>query len=176
MQRSAAVRRLRGGFTLLEAIVSAAISATLMTGSYIVLQSSYSAWQAHENDVEAMDNAHGLLRFCVRTLRQAEAVTTITAAGNTVGSITFITPTGATRAIVCDGLGTVNYLEYPGPTTTVLVNAVTGFSMTAFLADGVTATTDVSKIQCVKCTATVTMPRGGGTTRTVSTYAWVRSW
>jgi hypothetical protein len=43
-------------------------------------------------------------------------------------------------------------------------------------ADGVTATTAVDDIQVVKCTVTVTLPRGSGVTRTLSCRAWIRSW
>ena len=60
--------------------------------------------------------------------------------------------------------------------TNTLAKSINQLIFEGFEADGVTPTTVVDDIQIVKCTVQVTLTKGGGTTRTVSAKAWIRSW
>ena len=86
---------MRGGFSLMEMMAATAVMAVLMGTVVVVVRSGYAVWNAQEQDINALENEYGVLRHFVRQMRQADAVTSITAANNTAGSLSFLTATGA---------------------------------------------------------------------------------
>jgi type II secretory pathway pseudopilin PulG len=169
------VSRRRAAFSLLELMVATAMMATLMTSVIVVMRSGYAVWSAQEADIDVLENGYGVLRQFAQQMRQASAVTVITAANNTTGSLTFTTPTGVVRTWAHNGAPKQVYFNN-GASNQLLANKIDTLTFTGYKADGVTATTTVDKIQVVQCTVEVTLPRGSGVTRKLSCRAWVRSW
>jgi prepilin-type N-terminal cleavage/methylation domain-containing protein len=163
------------GFSLLEMMVATAIMATLMTSVVVIVRTGYTIWTAQEDDITAAENANAVLKHFVRELRQATAVTAISAAGSTTGSLSFTNAGGSTRTWSYDS-GQSRVLYNNGTSTQPLAPSINELNFIGYKADGATQTTTVDDIQVVKCTVTVTMSYGGGTTRTVSCRAWIRSW
>lgn len=165
----------RDGFSLLEMMVASAIMATLMTSVVVVVRSGYSVWNAQEQDISIANNANAVLRHFIRELRQAVAVTAISAPSSTSGNLSIQTSGGATRSWSHNsGLSQVSFNN--GVSTQLLAPTINELNFVGYEADGVTATTVVDDIQVVQCTVEVTLTQGGGTTRTVSCRAWLRSW
>jgi prepilin-type N-terminal cleavage/methylation domain-containing protein len=166
--------RSRRGFSLLEMMAATTIMATLTASVVVVMNSGYSAWTAHEADIDVLENGYGVLRHFVRQMRQATAITAITASGNTLGSLSFTTAGGATCTWARNASSDVYYNN--GTSNQILAKGITSLTFTGYKADGVTATTTVTDIQVVQCQVQITLPRGAGVTRTLSTRAWVRTW
>jgi prepilin-type N-terminal cleavage/methylation domain-containing protein len=167
--------RRRSGFSLLEMMVATAIMATLLTSVVVMLRSGYAVWNAQEQDIAVASSGNAVLRHVVRELRQATAVTAISAPASTTGSLTFLTSSGATRSWSYNS-GQSQVLFNNGTATQVLAPAINGLTFVGYEADGVTQTTVVDDIQVVRCSVTVTLTQGGGTVRTIACRAWLRSW
>jgi prepilin-type N-terminal cleavage/methylation domain-containing protein len=165
----------RRGFSLMEMLTATAIMAVIMGSAVVVVRSGYAAWNAYEQDIDRAENAYGVLRHFVRQMRQAQAVTAISPANDTTGDLSYTTAAGVTQSWSLNG-GTGNVTFNNGTTNGVLARSINQLTFTGYEADGVTATTVVDDIQVVKCTVQVTLTQGGGTTRTVSAKAWIRSW
>jgi prepilin-type N-terminal cleavage/methylation domain-containing protein len=165
----------RRGFSLLEMMVATAMMATLMTSVVVVMRSGYAVWNAQEADIDVLENGYGVLRHFVQQLRQADSVSTISAASDTTGDLSFLTVSGTTRTWSHNGAPEEVYFNN-GTSNQLLANKIDTLTFTAYEADGVTQTTNVADIQVVKCTVQVTLPQGGGVTRTISCRAWVRTW
>ncbi|MEX2317815.1 MAG: prepilin-type N-terminal cleavage/methylation domain-containing protein [Pirellulales bacterium] len=163
----------RGGFSLLELMVATAIMATLMTSLVVIVRSGYAVWNAQESDISVAENAHAVLRHFVREMRQATSVTVISAPASTTGNLSFTTSAGVTREWSYSG-GQVLFNN--GTSTQLLAPSINELNFIGYEADGTTTTTIVDEIQVVKCMVKVTMTQGGGTTRTESCRAWIRSW
>jgi len=161
--------------SLLEMMVATAIMATLMASVVVVMRSGYAVWNAQEADIDTLENAYGVLRHVVQQLRQADAVTVISAPSDTTGDLSFTTATGMVRSWSHNG-GPEDVLFNNGVTSGLLARNIDSLSFIGYEADGATQTTVVEDIQVVKCTVQVTLPRGAGVTRTVSCQAWIRSW
>jgi hypothetical protein len=159
----------------MEMMTATAMMATLMASVVVVMRSGYASWNAQEADIDVLENAYGVLRHFVQQLRQADSITAISAPSDTTGDLSFLTVTGTTRSWSHNG-GPQQVFFNNGTANQLLARNIDALSFTAYEADGVTETTFVNDIQLVKCTVQVTLPRGGGQTRTVSGRAWVRSW
>src|SRR5437016_2653667 len=96
MLRKQPAKNLRNALSLLEMMAATAIMATVTAAVVVVMNTGFSAWKAQEADIDVLENGYGVLRHFARQLRQATAITAITAAGNTTGSLSFTTATGAT--------------------------------------------------------------------------------
>lgn len=166
---------MRRGFSLLEMIVASAIMATLMTSVVVVVRSGYAAWNAQEQDISIANNANAVLRHFVRELRQAAAVTAISAAGSTSGNLSIQTTAGTTKSWTHNS-GTAQVSFNNGTSTQLLAPTITELNFIGYKADGVTTTTVAADIQVVKCTVKVVLTQGGGTTRTVACRGWIRTW
>jgi prepilin-type N-terminal cleavage/methylation domain-containing protein len=166
---------MRRGFTLLEMMVASAIMATLMTSVVVIVRSGYAVWNAQEQDISIANNANAVLRHFVRELRQATAVTAISAASSTSGNLSIQTASGTAKSWSHNS-GTSEVSFNNGTSTQLLAPTITELNFVGYEADGVTTTTVVADIQMVKCTVKVTLTQGGGTTRTVACRGWVRSW
>ena len=161
--------------TLLELIIASSMMALLLTAVTLVLRTSRQAWEAHEGDYTRLEGLHGSLRHIVRQVRQADAVTAISAATDNSGGLSLAMPGGST--IVWDHDGTTSTIK-SGVTTAdqLLANNITGLNIVGYKADGVTATTVPAEIQSLRIAVTVQLPREQFGTRTYSSWAWVRSW
>ena len=163
------------GLSLLEMMIATTIMATLMTSVVVVMRSGYAVWNAEEADIDALENAYGVLRHFVQQMRQADSITIISAPSDTTGDLTFLTSAGATRSWSHNG-APKEITFNNGVTSGLLAKSIDALTFVGYEADGTTQTTLVDDIQVVKCTVQVTLPQGGGVTRTVSCQAWIRSW
>ncbi|QDV74130.1 prepilin-type N-terminal cleavage/methylation domain-containing protein [Botrimarina mediterranea] len=162
----------RRGVTLLEVMTATVISATMMTSSVALLRSNYTAWQAHEADIDRSANAAAVLRHFVQNVRQAAGVTAITAASNPSGALTIALADGTTLA--WDHSGTSVTLSVNGGAAQPLADDIQTLTFIGYEADGVTPTAIPGETQTVHAVLTTLLPAGG--TRTYSACAWVRSW
>src|SRR3990172_6251291 len=96
-------RRRRGGFSLVEMLAATTIMAVVMTSVIVVVRSGYAVWNAYEQDVDVAENAYGVLRHFVRQMRQATAVTAISASSDTTGDLSYTTATGVTQTWSLNG-------------------------------------------------------------------------
>ena len=175
MKTRRAVDNRRRALSLLELMVATAMMATLMTSVVVVMRSGYAVWNAQEADVDVLENGYGVLRHFVQQLRQADSVSAISAPSDTSGDLSFLTVSGTTRTWSHNGAPKEVYFNN-GTSNQLLAKDIDTLSFSAYEADGVTETTAVADIQMVKCTVEVTLPQGGGVTRTISCRAWIRSW
>jgi hypothetical protein len=155
-------------------MAATAIMATITASVVVVMRSGYAVWNAQEADIDILENGYGVLRHFVTQLRQATTITAITASSNSQGSLSFTTSTGATRTWTRNASSDVYFNN--GTSNQLLAKNINSMTFTGYEADGVTATTNVSEIQVVQCQVQITLPRGAGITRTLTTRAWVRSW
>ena len=173
LRRRAAKNRVRG-LSLLEMMAATAIMSTVTAAVVVVMNTGFSVWKAQEADINVLENGYGVLRHVARQLRQATSITAITAAGNTTGSLSFTLPSGAACAWARNASSDVYYNN--GTSNQLLAKSIDSMTFTGYKADGITATTTVTDIQIVQCQVQITLPRGAGVTRTLTTRAWLRSW
>ena len=164
----------RSGLSLLEMMAATAIMATVTASVVVVMRSAYAVWNAQEADIDVLENGYGVLRHFVTQMRQATSISSITAASNTQGSLSFTTFAGTTRTWARNASSDVYFNN--GTSNQLLAKNINSMTFTGYKADGVTATTTVTDIQVVMCQVQITLPRGAGVTRTLSTRAWVRAW
>ncbi len=164
----------RSGLSLLEMMAATAIMATITASVVVVMRSGYAVWNAQEADIDVLENGYGVLRHFVTQMRQATAVTAITASNNTLGSLSFTTPSGATRTWARNASNDVYFNN--GTSNQLLAKNINSLTFKGYRADGATPTTTVGEIQIVECQTQITLPRGAGVTRTLTTRAWIRSW
>lgn len=168
------VLRTRRGLSLLEMMAATAIMATVTAAVVVVMNTGYSVWMAQEADIDVLENGYGVLRHFARQLRQANSISAITPAGNTTGSLSFALASGATCTMTRNASSDVYYNN--GTSNQLLAKSINSMTFTGYKADGATAATNVADIQMVQCQVQVTLPRGAGVTRTLTTRAWLRSW
>lgn len=144
------------------------LTATLMASSFVVLRSSYAAWTVHEADLDRAANAAAVLRHIVRRVRQADGVSAIDAGG----SLTVVDEDGVTHG--WSHSGTDVSLSVNSGSSQPVAEDIQSLTFEGYLADGVTSTTDPDDVQSIRIVVTTQQPAGG--TRTISSYAWVRSW
>lgn len=174
MPRKLAVKSRRGGLSLLEMMAATAIMATITASVVVVMRSGYAVWNAQEADIDILENGYGVLRHVVTQMRQATSVTAITASNNTQGSLSFTTSTGVTRTWARNVASDVYFNN--GTYNQLLAKNINSLTFTGYKADGSTVTATPAEIQVVECRAQITLPRGAGVTRTLTTRAWIRSW
>ncbi|MEN1680104.1 MAG: hypothetical protein AAGJ46_10960 [Planctomycetota bacterium] len=167
-------RRTRRGFSLLELTAAAALTASLMAGSMIVIRTSHAAWLAHEGDLVQSASAEAVVRHISRAVRQAESVVSITASSNTAGKLELLDIDGNVNSWAHTGTAD-GIVEY-NAAGALLAEGIDELSFAGYEADGATLAGAPTEVQMVKVTAKVTLPRGGGQTRTVTCCCWVRSW
>ena len=108
----------------------------------------------------------------VRRVRQARSVDAISS-----NSISLVMADGSISAWAYDGSSTPTTVKY-GVTTAsnLLAEDITNVSIVGYERDGITATTTVADIRLVRYSVSVELPRNPPVTKTVSSYAWLRSW
>lgn len=163
--------------TLLEVMVATTLTAILMASVVVLMRSTYSVWQAHDADTQRLEQAHAVLRHVVRHARQAQGVTAISTSDNTSGNLSLQMPSGEVYQWNHDGASKLAYFGVaPSPANQLLADRLEQLVFIGYAADGITPTTMVDDIQLLECRATVLLPAGGGTLRTISTKAWLRAW
>lgn len=167
--RPPAVRR---GVSLLEVMASVAISATLMTSSFVVLRSSYAAWQAHEADLDRAAEANAVLRQLIQSVRQSTGVLSVSGEGNSTGTMTVNLADASEITWGLSGSQVTHQVD--AGSTTPVANDINGLEFVGYEADGATTTTNGPDIRSIRCSVTTNLPAGG--TRTVSSHVWLRSW
>jgi type II secretory pathway pseudopilin PulG len=166
-------RHHRKAFSLLELLVTATMMATIVTAASMILRSVQTSWAMHVSDQSKLNSAYATLRHITRGVRQGEAVTAISAPGNTTGNLTVLHASGNSVAWQLSGT-TVNYgITTP---TSLLADGVSELTFVGYKADGVTTTTTPSEVQSVLCTVKVSLQRSATPTRTLSTRVWMRAW
>ena len=125
-------------------MTATAIIATLTASVVVVMNTGYTAWTAQEADIDVLENGYGVLRHFVRQMRQATAITAITASGNTQGSLTFTTAAGATCTWARNASNDVYYNN--GTANQLLAKNINSLTFTGYKADGITATTTVAEL------------------------------
>ena len=168
-------RRTRGGLSLLEMTIATATMATLMASVVVLVRTGYQAWDSYENDLEITDNGYATLRHIVRNLRQAEAVTSISAATDTSGQLSVIMPDTSTYTWDHNnGNDYVYFDDGGGPLP--LSWKIDELTFIGYEMDGVTTTTVVADVQMVESRIQITLPHGAGVPVTLSQRCWIRSW
>ncbi len=147
--------------------------AALMTSGVVLLRTTQSVWEAHQEDHVRLEAAQKLVRHLVRRIRQADSVVAITDANNLSGSVTLLMPDG-NNYIWSHSVGAVRYGV--GTASSYLARDIDALWFVAYKADGTTPTTDPTAIQSIACFTTITLPHGAGQTRTISGRAWRRTW
>lgn len=174
MKRSPRPSRSRAAFSLLELVAAAALTASLMAASMIVIRTSHAAWLAHEGDLERASAAEAVVRHISRSVRQADAVVAISGSSDTTGAIELLDEDGGTNTWTHTGTSD-GIVEY-NATGALLAEGIDQLVLTGYEADGSTEAAEPSDIQLVKISASVTLPRNGGQSRTVTCFCWLRSW
>ena len=164
------IRKRRCGFTLLELVVTTSLVGITVSSIAILLRSSVATWDAYESDRSRLDDAHGVVRHFVRGLRQASAVTAISASTVTTGTITVTTVDGLTANWSLSG----SSLQYTvNGVNEQIASNVTAFTFVGRKADGTEATVP-SDIRSVQIAVTVQLDRDANNSRTIRSSAWLR--
>jgi prepilin-type N-terminal cleavage/methylation domain-containing protein len=166
----------RNGFTLLEMIVSVAMLATMTTASVVMVRTTYTAWNRHEDDHQQMRAAIGVLRHLVRQVRQGVAVTALSDDTDTSGNLTLLNSDGNT--LVWDHNDSTNEVRFGvGSATDLLAKNIDEFTITGHKSNGNDKTTDIDLIHSVSCVVKYTVTRpAGNEQKTIKCQAWLRSW
>lgn len=155
-------------------MAATAIMSMITASVVVVMRSGYAVWNAQEADIDILENGYGVLRHLVTQMRQATSVTAITASNDTQGSLSFTTATGVTRTWTRNASSDVYFNN--GTANQLLAKNINSMTFTGYKADGNTVTTIPAEVQVVECRVQITLPRGAGVTRTLTTRAWIRSW
>lgn len=167
--------RSRRGMTLLELILATTLLTTLVAAVGIVIRTSHAAWTAQHEDTARIAAANATARHVVRRVRQAQAVAAISDPADTSGSLSLSMPSGETLVWAHDPAA--QQVDF-GVTAAdnLLGEGITELRLIGYRADALTQTTVPAEIRAVECRLTVELPHDGGGTRTVSCWAWLRSW
>ena len=166
----------RTGFTLLELIVATAMLAMVTTASMVLVRTSYTAWNRHEEDHAQRQAGLAVLRHITRQSRQARAVMAISAASDNSGSLSLLTTDG--QLLVWDhDLATKKVLFGVDTATETLATGIEELTFIGFELNGTNQTTETGLIHSVNCTTKVNLTRPAGTeVATSSCRAWLRAW
>lgn len=164
------------GFTLLELIITTAMLAGLTTSCMVVVRTSYTAWNRHEDDHALRQAGLDVLNHIVRTVRQARAVEDISLASDNSGTLTVLDVNG--NLLVWDHDAGSKEVRY-GITSAsnLLATNIEELTFVGYKLDGLTTTTESGLIHSIECTSKVNVTRPSGP-QTISTScrAWLRAW
>lgn len=166
----------RCGFTLLELIVSTAMLAALTTSCMVIVRTSYTVWNRHEDDHAQRQAGLNVLKHLVRQTRQTKAVTAISQASDISGSLTLLDLDG--NQLVWEHDAVSKEVRYGVSTATnVLATNVEELSFVGYKVDGTTQTIEAGLIHSIQCTTKVKLTRPAGTDAiTTSSRVWIRVW
>jgi len=166
----------RTGFTLLELIVSTAMLAMLATACMMLVRTSYTAWNRHEDDHAQRQGGLLVLQHIARQTRQSRAIMAITAASDNSGSLSVLTTDG--RLLVWEHNAATKEVLYGEDTaTSVLATSIEELTFVGIKVNGIEPTTETGLIHLVECTTKVNLTRPTGIKAvTASCRAWLRAW
>jgi len=153
--------------------------AAMTTSSVVLVRTTYTAWNRHEDDHAQMRAGLAVLRHVVRQTRQAIAVSAISSPTDNSGSLTLAAGNGNLQ--VWDHNASSQEMRY-GITaaTELLAKNIDEFTVVGIQANGIDTTTDVELIHSIRCSVKYTLIRPAGKAgkqqKTVSCQAWLRSW
>jgi hypothetical protein len=157
-------------------MAATAIMALVTTSSFVLVRTAHNAWTRHRDDCERRREAIATLQHLMRRVRQATAVTAISAAADASGAITLALP-GGTTAVWDHNAGTSQVLYGTSTPTDLLASSITEMTLIGVKADGTNTTTTPDLIHAVRCTVKYNLSRPtGSVTETVSSAAWLRAW
>lgn len=165
----------RAGMSLIELLTAAAISASLMTASLIVVRSSYESWRLVDSEAEAAEHAYAAVRHVVRSCRQAQGVLQVSGSSTANGQLKLATVDGDTVRYQHVATGEVEYWHTAAAVKTTLARGLTELRFTGLSADGVTEATSPDKVRTVRVSAAYATGLSGGT-RSIQCLAQLRSW
>ncbi len=161
--------------TLLELILATTLMTTMVVAVGATLRIGHVAWKAHQGDAAEIMAANATVRHVVRRVRQARAVTSISAPSDPSGSLSLLMPSGET--LVWAHTAAAEEVSFGiGSADDVLGEGIVEFSFTGYEADGITQTNQPADVRSMDCRVVVELPRETGGTRVVSCRAWLRSW
>lgn len=164
------------GFTLLELMVTTAMLAVLTTATMVLVRTSYSAWNRHEEDQEVRQGGIAVLRHIVRHVRQATSVSAISSAADNSGSLSVLMTTGQTLVWDHDA-GTKRVLFGVTTANQLLATGIEELNFVGLRTDGSTQTSDVGLIHSIRATTEVELNHPAGTEAvTASCQGWLRAW
>jgi len=166
----------RLGFTLLELIVTTAMLAALTSSCMVIVRTSYTAWNRHEEDHATRQAGLAVLKHIVRQVRQAKAAMAVSLATDNSGSLTLLDVNGDLLVWEHDS-GSQEVRFGITAASQVLAPNIAELNFVGYKVDGLTPTTDPGLIHLVKCTTKVNVTRpAGNETVTTSCQAWLRAW
>jgi len=166
----------RGGFSLLELIVTTAMLATLTTSCMVIVRTSYTAWNRHEDDHATLQGGQAVLRHIVRQVRQARAVMAISLDTDNSGTLSLLDANGNVLVWEHDA-GTKQVLFGITTATNVLATGIEELNFVGKTLNGSDNNTDPGLIHSVQCTTKVNITRPVGIESvTTSNQAWLRAW
>ena len=143
----------------------------------VVMRAANTAWQAHQDDYTKIEQLQAAMRHMERNLRTATAVTAITAASNTTGSLSVTSPSATTYTWTRDNAtNQINFNNGGGGGAVLLTENITSLTFTGYQADCTTATTTLANIRSIKISASVTQPHDTNVTKTFTCWVWIRPW
>jgi hypothetical protein len=161
--------------SLLEILIATSMLAMVLTTVSVVIRSGRAAWEAHEADYTRIESAHATLRHIVREVRHADAVTELTPAIDNAQRLGLLLPSGDIRIWEYDADTDMVNCGIGAPDSP-LAPDITGLRIIGLKADATTVAASADEVQCMRIEVTVQLPHEVGGTRTVSSWAWIRSW
>ena len=168
-------KKYRTGFILLELVVSTATLAMITTASMVLVRTSYTAWNRHEDDNVRRQAATAVMRHIARKVRQTRAVVSISAFSESSGSLSVLTPGGET--LIWEHDSGTNQVRYGVGTATEVV--ATNVESLQFLGYDtlLTPTTDPGIIHSIMTLVRVDLDRPAGADQEFFLgFAHLRSW
>lgn len=160
--------------SLLELIIATSMFAVMLTSVCVILRTGRQVWEVHEAEFTLVESAQATLRHIVRRVRQADAVTALSAATDDSGQLALGMPDGTT--LVWDHDENDDCVNYgSGAPNALLATGIAALRVQGFRADGVTPTAVPEDVRSLRIEVAVPLPAGAGS-GVFSSWAWVRSW
>lgn len=161
--------------SLIELLAAAAISASLMGASLIVVRASYDGWRLIDAEAELAEHAYATVRHVVRTCRQAQDVLSVSSSSTINGQLRLATVGGDTVRYQHAASGEVEFWHTNENVNSTLASGLTELRFTGLSADGVTEATTPDRVHAVRVTAVYSTGLSGGS-RSIQCLAQLRSW
>ena len=165
----------RRAITLLEVVMATTLLAGLGTAAAMLLRTGHVAWSAHEEDAAGLEAAHATLRHIVRQVRQAVQVSAISSPNDNAGSLSLLMPSGETYVWSRNAATNEVYFGVSSASD-LLAAGITQLSFSGYGVDTVTVPASVTDIQSVVCRVQVQLPHEVGSARSITYWAWLRTW
>ena len=150
--------------------------AVLTTSCMVVVRTSYTAWNRHEDDHDQRQAGLAVLKHIVRQARQMKAVSAISLASDNSGALSLL-DTNENLLVWEHDSGSKEVRYGLTTATNVLATGIEELTFVGFKVDGVTPTTDPGLIHMIECTTKINLTRPAGTEAvTTSCRAWLRAW